>query len=37
MTARASRHAIRARLRMIVKIANATGWPVVYSVQEIES
>lgn len=37
MTSRASRHAIRVRLRMIVTLANAAGWSVVYAVKEIES
>lgn len=35
MTSRTARHMVRTRLRMLVKIANGTGWPVVYSVQEI--
>lgn len=36
MTARASRHAIRERLRMLVKLANGAGGPVVYAVKEIK-
>jgi len=37
MTSRTSRYVARHRLRMLVKIANATGWPVVYAVKEIEA
>jgi hypothetical protein len=36
MTHRTDRHAIRTRLRMVVKFANGHGWPVVYAVIEVE-
>jgi len=37
MTSRTARYVARLRLRMLVKAANAVGWPVVYAVKEIEA